>query len=215
MEKSEWYLPDMNGPDPIGPYSFDDIVAKLEAGEINPATFVWGSHFTEQKWARILETPEFAKYAGSYPKCKTPKKRGKGSSERAVAKLDFSKTTGEYGIENEYRRFPRAPMKCDIIVHDQKTFLKCESVDISEKGVSVLTDDNLRFAAGDEVIVTILDTPYAGTFSVRAIVMRSLDRPFRGFGFYFLTISPMIKRKMAQYIIQKLGANQDKGIGAA
>ncbi len=211
MEKSdktvtvEWYLPDPGGLDPLGPFSFEEISGKIVSGEVPMTTHAWGTHFSTEKWIRLLEIPEFGKFLDAYPKCPLPKRRGRGSSQKTVAKLDFSKSEGEYGVENEYRRFPRAPMKCGIIVHNQHSYLKCESVDISEKGVFVRTENNLQFPLGEEVIVTLLDTSYAGTFSVRATVMRSLDRPFRGYGLYFLTINPMIKRRMAQYIIETLG----------
>ena len=211
MEKKlEWYLPDPSGTGTLGPFGHDEIVAQVKAGVLTLDAFVWGPHMPVDKWARAYELPEFAGLLSDQPKCPVPK-RSRGSAKQKSAVLDFTGTQGEYGIENEYRRFPRAPMSCAAVIHNQKTFLKCEVVDISEKGVSIKAEENLVFKAGEEITITLLDTSFAGTFSLKTTVMRSLDRP-RGYGLYFLTINPQIKRKVAQYVIASLeGAPRERG----
>jgi hypothetical protein len=208
MDKQHsWYLPNEETIIPDGPYSHDEILAKLQRGDLKIDAFIYGSHFSELRWSRISELPEFALTMAKYPVCPVPKKRSRGLSQTQVtqAQFDFSKNKGEYGIENEYRRFPRAPFKCDIIIHNQKQLLKCLAVDVSEKGLSIQVAENTLFNLGEEVVITLLDTPFAGTFSMNGTVMRSLDKPYQGYGIYFLTINPSIKRKIAQYVIDTLG----------
>lgn len=205
-KKNQWYLPNDEAVAPEGPFSHEEIVARLESGQIGLDHYIWGSHFTETRWARIIELPEFSLCLSKYPLCPLPKKHSRGlSQQKKFANFDFSQKQGEYGIENEYRRFPRAPFSCQVIMHNQKDIIKCQTIDISEKGLSIEADNSLLFKVGEEIVVTILDTPYAGTFSMNATVMRSLDKPFRGYGLYFLTVNPNLKRKIAQYVIESLG----------
>lgn len=216
MDKNHsWYLPNEETIIPDGPFSFGEIVARLEKGELKLDQFIYGSHFSEMRWARISELPEFALAMAKYPVCPLPKKRSRGLSQtqNSPAQFDFSRKEGEYGIENEYRRFPRAPFKCDIIIHNQKELLKCLAVDVSEKGLSIQVDENSLFKIGEELVVTLLDTPFAGTFSMNGTIMRSMDKPYQGYGIYFLTINPSIKRKIAQYVIDTLGiGNKERKI---
>lgn len=216
MDKNHsWYLPNEETIIPDGPFSFEEILARLEKGELKLDQFIYGSHFSETRWARISELPEFALAMAKYPICPLPKKRSRGlsQSQNSPSQFDFSQKEGEYGIENEYRRFPRAPFKCDIIIHNQKELLKCLAVDVSEKGLSIQVDENSLFKTGEELVVTLLDTPFAGTFSMNGTIMRSLDKPYQGYGIYFLTINPSIKRKIAQYVIDTLGiGNKERKI---
>lgn len=205
VKNNSWYLPNDETIVPDGPFTSDEILARLQRGELKIDHFIYGSHFEEMRWARIGELPEFALAMTKYPVCPLPKKRSKGLAQKEVSKFDFSKDKGEYGIENEYRRFPRAPFKCDIIIHNQKQFLKCLAVDVSEKGLSLQTGENTLFNVGEELVVTFLDTSFAGTFSMNGTIMRSLETPYHGYGIYFLTINPSIKRKIAQYVIDTLG----------
>lgn len=205
-KKTEWYLPNEESITPEGPFSEEVIITKLKSGEIKMDQFIWGSHFSQTRWMRILELPEFATCLIKYPACPLPKKRSRGQSQQQVAThFDFSQQKGEYGVENEYRRFPRAPFACEIIIHNQKEFIRCKAVDISEKGLSIQAEESTLFKLGEDVVITLLDTPYAGTFSMNATIMRCLDKPFRGYGLYFLTINPSIKRKIAKYVIDTLG----------
>jgi hypothetical protein len=208
-KKIEWYLPNHNGAEPHGPFSQEQVLAKLDSRELELDSHIWGVHFEQDRWMRIFELPEFAALLEKYPEVPTPKRRSRGLQSTKTHSFDFKKKEGEYGIQNEYRRFPRAPLICEIIIHDQKDFTQSATVDISEKGVSIKCENNTMFESGAEVTITLVDTPFAGTFSVNATVMRVLDKPFRGYGLYFLMISPQLKRKIAQYVIETLGLKED------
>lgn len=204
-KKTQWYLPNEEVVTPEGPFTQEEILLMIAKGELSLDRFIWGSHFSETRWVRIMELPEFAMSFTKYPLCPIPKKHSRGLSQQTPNHFDFSQKEGEYGIENEYRRFPRAPFSSKVILHNQKQLLKCMAIDISEKGLSIQAEDTLIFKEGEEIIVTVLDTPYAGTFSMHATVMRSFDKPFRGYGLYFLTVNPGLKRKIAHYVLESLG----------
>jgi hypothetical protein len=203
--EAKWYLPNEESLSPDGPFTQEEIKSKIEKGELSLDRFIWGTHFQETRWLRIYELPDFVLCLAKYPFCPIPKKHSRGLAHQTQKQFDFSQKKGEYGIENEYRRFPRAPFTSQVIVHNQKQLIRCSAVDISEKGLSIQTEDSTLFNVGEEIIITVLDSPYAGTFSMNATVMRSLDKPFRGYGLYFLTVNPNIKRKIAQFIIESLG----------
>ncbi|MBL7663494.1 MAG: PilZ domain-containing protein [Bacteriovoracaceae bacterium] len=216
MQKEwEWYLPNNDGIEPHGPFTQEQILAKLEARELGLDSFIWGVHFAQDMWMRIFELKEFESLLKIYPKVATPKRRSRGLSSTKTKSFDYKQKTGEYGEQNEYRRFPRAPMMCEIITHNQQRLTKSMTVDISEKGVSIKTEDNTMFKSGEVVTITLIDSPFLGTFSVNATVMRVLDKPFRGYGLYFLMISPQLKRKIAKYVIETLGLESEKNNEAA
>lgn len=206
-KKHSWYLPNDETIIPDGPFSTEEVLIKIKAGELKADQFVYGNHFQEMRWARVCELPELALALSKYPLCPLPKKRSRGLSQNTSSpvQFDFSRNQGEYGIENEYRRFPRAPFKCDIIIHNQKVLQKGVAVDVSEKGLSIHVEENASFGLGEDLVITLLDTPFAGTFSMNGTIIRSLDKPNLGYGIYFLTINPSIKRKIAQYVIDTLG----------
>lgn len=203
-EKMQWYLPNDQILGADGPFSHEDILHKLQKKELTADFFIWGSHLKENRWVRIMEVPEFSTHILKYPAVPVPKKRSTGSSHSISTKnYNFASREGEYGIENEYRRFPRVPFQCEVIIHNQKEILRCSAQDISEKGLSVRLQ-NCGMKCGENVIVTLLDSGCAGTFSVSATIMRVLDGPFQGLGLYFLTINPSVRRKIAEFVIDSL-----------
>jgi hypothetical protein len=203
----EWYLPAGEAAEAFGPFNQEEILEKFNAGELNFDSFIWGAHFHEYKWMRIFELAEFSHLLSVYPtKSPLPKIVSKGMSSQ-IKKFKFrSNKAGEYGRENEYRRYPRAPMESEVILHDQKSYVKSKSVDISEKGLSILIDEDHVFNKGDEISVTLINSPVGETFSAKATVIRLLEKPFKGYGLYFLMVKPQLKRKIAQYVIEQLGA---------
>ncbi len=208
-KKLEWYLPNHDGVEPLGPFNQNEILAKLDKRELELDSFIWGVHFEQDNWMRVFELSEFEALLEKYPTVPTPKRRSRGLQSTKTHKFTFENKNSEYGQENEYRRFPRSPMICEIIIHDQNVFTQSMTVDISEKGVSIKTDDNTLFESGAEITITLINTPFAGTFSVKATVMRVLDKPFRGYGLYFLMIGPQLKRKIAKYVIETLSLKEE------
>lgn len=207
-DKPQWYLPNDQILGADGPFSHDDILHKLQHKELTADFFIWGSHLNENKWIRIIDVPEFSSFLLKYPTFPTPKKRSTGSAQSLSSKnFNFTSRDGEYGIENEYRRFPRVPFDCQVIIHNQVDIFRCSTQDISEKGLSVKLEKS-GMKCGDTVTVTLVDSHWAGTFSVNATIMRVLEEPFQGLGLYFLTLNPNVRRKIAQYVIDSLGPIQ-------
>ncbi len=209
--KVEWFLPNPDGlNEALGPLTAEYIMEEFADENLHLDSFVWNSSLEEQRWYRIFELKDFVKRLETYPKGPLPKKRSKGRSSQVV-KVNFDyKQEGEYGIENEYRRYPRAPLKAEVIVHNQKIHCEGVSVDISEKGMYITIEDPSIFKRGEEVVVTLVEDEYFGTFSIPSVVMNLIDRDSsKGCGLYFLRLNPQIKRKIAEYVVKELHATRE------
>lgn len=203
--KLEWFLPDSDNPEGQGPFSTDELIERIKAGKIRVDGFVWGPHLGEQRWTRFFELPDFTAALVPQVRLPIPRKKSRGNAGRTAPQITFSMSEGNYGIENIYRRFPRVPMEADVVVHNQENFSLGRSIDISEKGVFIKIDNPEFFQKGEQVTVTIRNAPGIGTFSVPSVLLRVLQKTgFQGHGLYFLRLSPQIKQKIAQYVVQRL-----------
>ncbi|MEW6056205.1 MAG: PilZ domain-containing protein [Bdellovibrionota bacterium] len=211
LEKHEWYLPDKDGSEPTGPFTTEQLVERIRKGELRADDFTWGFHLEGQKWQRFADIAEFKEAMVGYPRCGLPRKKSRGllSQQRAV-KLK-STQEGQYGIENIYRRFPRAPLAAEVIVHNEKNYYVARCIDISEKGVSIRLENFDLFEKGEEVVVTIRNAPGLGTVSARSVVLRTLrDTAAEAYGLYFLRLNPVLRRKIAQYVIDTLRTSTEE-----
>jgi hypothetical protein len=126
--------------------------------------------------------------------------------EAAPPKFEF-RSEGEYGRENVYRRFPRAPLVTEVIIRNARQYHRAQSVDISEKGLQLQLADLDAYRRGEEVVITIRNAPGIGTFSAPAVVMRVLtEGDNRGYGVFFLRLNPLARRRVSAFIIQALRA---------
>ncbi|MGE0615221.1 MAG: PilZ domain-containing protein [Bacteriovoracia bacterium] len=212
QENQEWFLPDPDGGEALGPFSQDAIAKKLREGELRVDSFIWGTHFPDQEWRRISDLKEFQVTMTRYPKSKLPKKKSSGSTGlRQKIKLTFE-DTGEYGRENHYRRYPRVRLEAEVIIHNDQKICRAAAVDISEKGVYVRADRRFKFNKGDEIKIVVRNAPIIGTFSAASVVMRinpalssgKGEDEETGVGVYFLRVNPQVRRRIAIYILQKL-----------
>ncbi len=210
MEKQKrWYLPDKETFEASGPYSLEQLKKKLKNGEMKIDDFVWNDSLIEERWFRFFEFKEFQQYLNNYPKCQLPRKRSIGRSSQ-VTKINFNyRVKGEYGEENTYRRYPRAPICSKAIVHNQEVFKEARCIDISEKGIMLEVDDNNVFQEGGEVVVTVIQDDYLGTFSVESVVVKNFKHgDVDAHGIFFLRIPPQVRRKIAEYVIKKLNREE-------
>lgn len=202
-----WYLPSSQGLNYEGPYDFLEIVSKIETGQLHMDDFTWGPELPEKRWYRFYELEIFSPYLKALPKSIVPQALSRGMSRQIEQVcLNFEKL-GEYGVENQYRRFPRAPFHAEAIIHNQKIYCHAECIDISEKGLQVNVPAKVPFLSGEEVMITVFRAPYLGTFSVLSVIIKifnenSLEKS--GLGIYFLKLNPKEKRKIAHYIIHVL-----------
>ena len=164
-------------------------------------SYAWGAHLSESRWYRFFELDEFKEALQGYPKVQLPKRRSRGlvHQQRAI-QLDMSQS-GEYGKENLYRRFPRAPLESEAIVHNQKKYSRAICIDISEKGVFLKLEEPDLFEKGEEVMVTIRNAPVIGTISAHSVIIRVKKT---GSGLYFLRMNPQVRRRIAQYVLKML-----------
>lgn len=208
-QDKKWYLPDTETFEAKGPYSTDDVNKKLKSKELNIDDFIWSDDQELERWVRIFECSEFKDNLHIYPKCKIPKKRSKGLATQVI-KVNFkNEGGGEYGKENNYRRYPRAPIFAKCIVHNQNEFIEGYAVDISEKGVLIEVDNLSVFKVGEEIVLTIIEHTELETFSVSGVVIHEISKDGKNHvGLFFLKIAPQLKRKIAEFVISKL-AHED------
>lgn len=204
--RRQWYLPDPHGNEAIGPLSHEDVVARLNSKQLRMDSFIWGTHFSESKWKRISELAEFSTIMERYPRSPLPKRHARGVHERPKqVTLEFA-GDGQYGLQNIYRRFPRAPFAAEVIVHNQKRYCRGIATDISEKGVFIQISDLEAFEKGEEIVVTVRSNSEIGSFSAPGVVLRvSTKAGSEGYGIYFLRVNPGVRRQIAKYILNKLG----------
>lgn len=211
VDSSEWYLPDPNGDEPLGPYTKDQLIDRIRKGELSLDNYAWSTKFADQKWRRLSELSDFRDTLAKYPRAPVPKMHTKGLSQaKKPEKFDFS-TKGNYGRGNLYRRFPRVPLSARAVVHNQKIYSHAECVDVSEKGVFVKMPQTDLFEKGEEVVVTLRQAPYIGTVSVAGVVMRlASEGDQSGYGIFFLRLNPLIRRRIAKYVLRELEKKEKK-----
>ncbi len=203
--QKEWYLPNRDGEDPLGPYTTDEVIRLLQKAEIRVDEYIYGSHFDDTRWERIQDIADFRDAVIAYPRAKLPKKHSKGISQKTKSvQINFN-AEGEFGILNIYRRFPRAPFEAEAILHNNKRYCRVQCVDISERGIFMHLDRKDIFDKGEEVTITVRDPGNLGTFSSSCVVMRLKDKDsIPGLGVVFLRINPQVKRKIARYVLDIL-----------
>lgn len=206
----EWYLPDRDSMEAIGPVTTEDLIQRIKSGSLHKDEFVWGSHFSDDKWRRISEVEELlAPLKQDAPKLPPPPaimRPRKAPKEAPAPRLEFSEE-GEYGRENVYRRFPRAPLEVEVIIRNSRQYHRATSVDISEKGLQLQLADLTAYHRGEEVVITIRNAPGIGTFSAPGVVMRVLtEGKQQGYGVFFLRLNPLARRRISAYVIKQLQA---------
>lgn len=192
--------------EPLGPYTFDDVVELYKKGELKVDSFIWHPEFSEDLWKRLFEVEEFKELLLRYPRCFVPKKRSKGISQQ-LTKVDlrFANKKGEYGVENEYRRYPRAPINAKAFLKNDSLYVDAICVDISEKGAFIEITDLTAFETGEEVTLTIYNNEHLETFSINSVIINSIRKNgSNGYGVYFLRLNPQRRRKIAEYVVNKL-----------
>src|SRR5258708_6910466 len=175
----KWYLPDDTSLQPAGPLTTDEIAEKIKTGALKPDDFIWTEGLRLEKWHRVFEIAEFKNLLSANPICKLPAKFSKGIASPRPKVEHLSNVEGEYGIENIYRRYPRAPVKAAVIAHNHERFVFGEAIDVSEKGVSIkLSNESdrevIRLARGSELMVTVRHADVIPTFTAQAVVLRTI-----------------------------------------
>jgi hypothetical protein len=199
-EKREWYLPDRQALEAKGPFSDAEIVEKIRAGLIRIDEYIWATHFREVRWRRVYELEEFRGLLATYPKSPPPNRSRGRQVMRKMDPATAQALTQQGG--NAYRRFPRAPLVAEVIMHNHKTYRRGESIDISENGTSITMNDLQTFEKGEEVIVTLRNIPGIGTIAVSAAIVRIvINESLRGYGVSFLRLNPQIRRRICRYIL--------------
>jgi hypothetical protein len=209
----KWFIPNDETLVPFGPFSTDEVKAKLQDGSLKLDNFIW-SEGSGQDWLHIFEVDEFKNIFNTKPVCKLPPEIGvvvePVSAESETLNLQLAQSlansnSSTYGIANIYRRFPRVPFESTVILHNQIKGDFFTSFDISEKGISVKVDHKVPFEPSEEIIVTVRNFPELGTFTTRAVVLRQFKMKEQNIlGFYFLHLNPKIRRYIAQYVFNEL-----------
>jgi hypothetical protein len=200
-----WYLPNDETLHAEGPYSSSEIIARLQSGTLKADSFIFKEDFRQIGWQRIFQVAEFANVLVTRPHCQIPPALSRGTAQIEKVEFHFERAGGEYGTENLYRRFPRAPANFPCIAHDHHKLIRGTVNNISETGVLVVFDDPKLFKPGDELILTLRGPDPLGTFSVKAVVMRVLlKHPLEIIGINFLLLTPSVRRRISRYVLKEL-----------
>jgi hypothetical protein len=268
--KSDWYIPNTESLDPMGPFEHDQIVQMLAKGDLRFDDYIWNPSLQpglQERWFRLYEVADFAAYQSKYPKCKFPKKRSQGTTSVKKFKIpsiedgheNSDKETGiqhqnqhaikneflsevgaqspmntgsvensvatnlagkisakkQQDFQNDYRRYPRAPLQGKAIIHNQYQYTSADIIDISEKGVYTILEELDIFKLGEEVSLTIVDHDSLGTFSVKSVIINSrIQNKKQGYGVYFLHVNPSLKRKIVEYVVNRLTGGKNRADAA-
>jgi len=205
MTKGIWFLPNANGGEPSGPHSTEEISALLKSSELSLLDFAWSPEKSESTWTRLLDHPEFQSLVPPLPRVPTPKRFSQGLSKgrEHIWREPKAKHTLN---ENDYRRFPRAPLKSEAYLHNQKHLSKGICLDISEMGIQFTSNQELSFSIGEEVILILRDSPEIGTTSIPSVIIRHESKSNRHeYGIRFLRLNPQLRQKIAKYVATSLG----------
>lgn len=196
----EWYLPNGEESEPKGPYKAAQILQMIETRELTYFDYIWSVAYADRGWIQIYTLTEFH-MSVPFPKAPVPKVRSRGlmNSVKNVH-LNFQRE-GEYGTENKYRRYPRSPIFGRIIIHDQMNITEGNSIDVSEKGMMIKITGDKKYNVGDELNLTYVSEDQSfETFSAQCVVVRKVHDDT--LGLYFLKINPIVKRNIANFIIE-------------
>lgn len=201
----KWFIPNDETLVAYGPFSTSEIVEKIRSGSLKLDNYIW-SEERGQDWLRLFEVDEFKNCLDQKPICKVPTNiddKSVKSNLNSVAENPEKKD--EYGRENVFRRFPRAPYEASVILSDDKKGCLVTSIDICENGISIKVNNNFKINNTDEFTITIRNFPELGTFSVRSVVLREFKIEEQNvIGFYFLNLNPKYRRLIAKYVFGKL-----------
>jgi hypothetical protein len=216
LNRKEWYLPDRATLETIGPLRTEEVLKRISSGTLRVDEYIWSPSFGDKQWRRISELPELSGAMLQAPKLAIPS-RSRGKAAVILPSQVRFETEGYFGEDNLYRRFPRARLVAEAIVHNHRVYRKFKTSDISEKGVFVQTEELTAFERGEELVITVRSSREGDgiVFSAPAVVMRVLSEAGRrGFGLYFTRISPQTRRKIARYVLEHINDVDESGTTA-
>ena len=208
--KKEWFLPNEETLEAVGPLSLVEIKLKLENKELKIDSYIWGESLGKEQWVRIYELSFFLEKLEEYPKVAIPKIRSKGRAQQTKSVHLSFEGEGEYRQENEYRRYPRAPINAQAFIRNEDNICEIRCVDISEKGLLFeLEKGDVFFDKGDEVNLTLFKHPFLGSFSIPSVVITILNKNNKKqYGVFFLRLNPQKRKKIASLVIDELKGNK-------
>ncbi len=205
-DAKEWYIADEKNKEPLGPLSTEEVMAMLIQEKLSWDDVIWTPDLSERKWRRVFEFRDFSKQFKKPPTFPPPKKF---SSKKGVSlpSLKLLRDSGGLDQANLYRRYPRAPLKARVIMHNNFVVSVGKTKDISERGSFVIINDADQFDLGMEVTATFRNLPGSiGTVSSSAVIIRKVPQESGGvgLGLFFYRLSPKLRRQLAGYVINTL-----------
>jgi hypothetical protein len=163
----------------FGPFSVQEVLKFLKAGQSETPVFVWCQGMPN--WSRIEKVPEFQKAETSEmkPETKIEKKR-----------------------KEDQRQAPRVPLVAKVLMTDEQSVIVGVCRDISIGGLQVLSD-RVPANVGAKLKMNISpagqdkDRPIAA-FVAEGTVVRLLEDG-RGFSFRFTALAPSAKKAIEDY----------------
>lgn len=163
---SEWFV--LKGEHRFGPFGLNEVVRMLQQKVVFPFDFVW--HAGLPDWQRLAEVPEF-------------------QAERIKAMYEKNGKKSEIFMPRKHKR---KKFSSRVIIHDNLTLWKGESVEISKGGVGV-SMRNALVVPGQQVHVHFSGhddlPPFNAVCEVVSKKFVSDDSPVE-YGLRFVSMSP-------------------------
>lgn len=179
-QSNEWFI--LKGDNRYGPFAYLDLVKMLQEKSLYEFDFIW--HNGMPSWKRVAELPDFAP---------DKIKHLKHSPDVDVSEVFFR------------RRHARARYGASLLVHNNKTVWKGESLEISAGGAAIVIENAtlqpgqilfLHFKPGDGVppfnaICTVVNKQYVQN-------TQSVNAPVR-YGVKFTSISCNVQQSISDF----------------
>lgn len=179
-KKRQWFVLKQNNN--YGPFSKLDLIQMLQSKTLHEYDFIWHEHMTA--WKRLAEVQEFSVQEirllfDKYAKKKDP-------SDKVFFR----------------RKYARAKVDSQAIVHDKKKIYKSVGVEISEGGAGLMIEEG-EFDKDQQVYLHFKPAPEVPAFNA---ICKIVSKKGNIYGVQFLKISAAAKTYIANYTNKKKAA---------
>ena len=157
-----------------GPFSNGEMMGMIEAGQINPDTYVWKKGFVN--WEHAVHVPEWSAAVATGTKA-----------------IEFAKIA-----PMDKRNTPRTPFEAKILLTDGKEVGWAVCRDISIGGMQILID-HVPGEPGTELKLNVNSQGNIPKFACEGKIVRVLEDK-RGFSFRFTKLPADAKAAIEEYI---------------
>lgn len=181
LKKRIWFVLKQNNN--YGPFSKVELIQMLQSKTLHEYDFIW--HEGLPAWKRLSEAQEFSVSEIKF------------LFEKYKSKKD---TTPETVFHR--RKFPRAKLNSQAIIHDKKKIYKSVGVEISEGGAGLFIED-AAFEKDQQIYLHFKPLNEVPAFNA---ICKIVSKKGNVYGVQFLKISAAAKSSIAQFTKKKVAA---------